>query len=51
MSRRTFVVTGGAGFTGRNFVHHWMQTGADALVNLDKVTYVGDPDNLSSLRR
>ncbi len=42
------LVTGGAGFIGGNFV---LQAVADGLtvVNLDKLTYAGNPDTLSSL--
>lgn len=48
------IVTGGAGFIGSNFVLDWFSQ-ADAsgtcrpLVNLDKLTYAGNPSNLSSL--
>ena len=43
------LVTGGAGFIGANFV---LQAVADGLrvVNLDKLTYAGNPDTLSSLQ-
>ncbi|MBS0431730.1 MAG: dTDP-glucose 4,6-dehydratase [Proteobacteria bacterium] len=46
---RTLLVTGGAGFIGGNFV---LQTVADggAVVNLDKLTYAGNPDTLRSLQ-
>jgi dTDP-glucose 4,6-dehydratase len=45
----TLLVTGGAGFIGANFV---LQAIADGLrvINLDKLTYAGNPDTLSSLR-
>lgn len=44
----TLLVTGGAGFIGANFV---LQAVADGLrvVNLDKLTYAGNPDTLASL--
>jgi len=47
---KTLLVTGGAGFIGANFV---LQAIADGLriVNLDKLTYAGNPDTLSSLQR
>lgn len=42
-------VTGGAGFIGSNFVQHWFSKGFGPLVNLDKLTYAGNPENLASL--
>lgn len=45
---KTLLVTGGAGFIGGNFV---LQAVADGLrvVNLDKLTYAGNPETLASL--
>ena len=45
---KTLLVTGGAGFIGANFV---LQAVADGLrvVNLDKLTYAGNPDTLAAL--
>ena len=44
------LVTGGAGFIGCNFVLDWFeQEGAAPLVNLDKLTYAGNPANLAAL--
>ena len=45
---KTLLVTGGAGFIGANFV---LQAVADGLrvINLDKLTYAGNPDTLASL--
>ena len=47
-SDKTLLVTGGAGFIGANFV---LQAIADGqrVINLDKLTYAGNPDTLSSL--
>ena len=42
----TILVTGGAGFIGSNFVLQWFARGAEPLVNLDKLTYAGNPANL-----
>jgi dTDP-glucose 4,6-dehydratase len=40
-------VTGGAGFIGANFVHHWLKERAgDRVVVLDALTYAGNPANL-----
>ena len=41
------LVTGGAGFIGCNFVRYWLQQGGAALVNLDKLTYAGNGNNLA----
>jgi dTDP-glucose 4,6-dehydratase len=48
------LVTGGAGFIGSNFILDWFaQAASDGairpLVNLDKLTYAGNPANLESL--
>ena len=45
----TILVTGGAGFIGSNFVLDWLAGADEMVVNLDKLTYAGNPDNLSSL--
>jgi len=43
-------VTGGAGFIGANFVHHWCQAYPnDRLVVLDALTYAGNRHNLASV--
>jgi len=44
----TILVTGGAGFIGSNFVHRAIRRG-HRVVNLDKLTYAGNPDNLAAL--
>ena len=45
---QTLLVTGGAGFIGGNFS---LQAVADGhrVINLDKLTYAGNPDTLASL--
>ena len=43
------LVTGGAGFIGSNFVTSWIATIGTPVVNLDKLTYAGNRENLSSL--
>jgi dTDP-glucose 4,6-dehydratase len=45
----TLLVTGGAGFIGSNFVLHWMREPGGAVVNLDKMTYAGNAENLEQL--
>jgi dTDP-glucose 4,6-dehydratase len=44
------LVTGGAGFTGANFVLDWVAQTGEAVINLDKLTYAGNLENLSSLQ-
>jgi dTDP-glucose 4,6-dehydratase len=46
---RPILITGGSGFIGSNFVHHWLASGLGPLVNLDKLTYAGNPENLASI--
>jgi dTDP-glucose 4,6-dehydratase len=44
------LVTGGAGFIGANFVLDWLASVDEPVINLDKLTYAGNPDNLSTLQ-
>jgi dTDP-glucose 4,6-dehydratase len=44
------LVTGGAGFIGANFVLDWIAAEGTPVVNLDKLTYAGNPANLASLK-
>lgn len=44
------LVTGGAGFIGSNFVLDWLERSSEPIVNLDKLTYAGNLENLASLR-
>ncbi|ARP96959.1 dTDP-glucose 4,6-dehydratase [Bordetella genomosp. 13] len=46
----TVLVTGGAGFIGANFVQDWLAACDEPVVNLDKLTYAGNLDNLAALR-
>ena len=43
------LVTGGAGFIGANFVLDWLAEHDEPVLNLDKLTYAGNLENLSSL--
>ena len=44
------LVTGGAGFIGANFVHHWRKVAPDdRVVVLDALTYAGNPRSLDGL--
>jgi len=43
-------VTGGAGFIGSNFVLDWLTGSSEPVLNLDKLTYAGNLNNLASLK-
>lgn len=44
------LVTGGAGFIGANFVLDWLAHVNEHVVNIDKLTYAGNLENLASLQ-
>ncbi len=46
----TLLVTGGAGFIGANFVLDWLAASEEPVINLDKLTYAGNPETLASLQ-
>lgn len=44
------LVTGGCGFIGSNFVRYLLESSPDlSVVNVDKLTYAGNPDNLADM--
>lgn len=45
----TILVTGGAGFIGGNFVLDWVASSGEDVINLDKLTYAGNLETLSTL--
>jgi dTDP-glucose 4,6-dehydratase len=45
----TILVTGGAGFIGSNFVLNWLREIDSPVVNLDLLTYAGNPSSLDTL--
>ena len=48
----TLLVTGGAGFIGSNFVHYMLAAHQDLrIVNLDKLTYAGNLENLRAVEK
>ena len=50
MQHQTLLITGGAGFIGSNFIHYWMKKHpGDRIINLDKLTYAGNLDNLKEV--
>ena len=48
---RTYLVTGGAGFIGSNYIHYMFKKYGDAIriINLDVLTYAGNPENLKDV--
>ncbi|WP_312568474.1 GDP-mannose 4,6-dehydratase, partial [Comamonas sp.] len=44
------LVTGGAGFIGANFVLDWLAAIDEPVVNVDRLTYAGNLENLASLQ-
>ncbi len=44
------LVTGGAGFIGSNFVLDWLSLHDEPVLNLDKLTYAGNLQNLHSVK-
>jgi len=46
----SILVTGGAGFIGSNFILQWLAVEGTPVLNLDCLTYAGNPQNLASLR-
>ncbi len=44
------LVTGGAGFIGSNFVQYWIEATGESVINLDKLTYSGNLENLAPLK-
>lgn len=46
----SILVTGGAGFIGSNFVIDWLNQHDELIINLDKLTYAGNLNNISSIQ-
>jgi len=45
-----YLITGGAGFMGSNFIHYLLRTYRDIkVINLDKLTYAGNLENLRDI--
>ena len=44
------LVTGGAGFIGANFILDWLSASDEPVLNLDKLTYAGNLENLAALQ-
>ncbi|MCA8996135.1 MAG: dTDP-glucose 4,6-dehydratase [Planctomycetaceae bacterium] len=47
---KRIIVTGGCGFIGSNFIRHlWTTDPGVTIVNIDKLTYAGNPENLADI--
>ena len=47
---KTYLVTGGAGFIGSNYIRYMLKKHKDVeILNLDKLTYAGNLDNLKDI--
>jgi len=50
MDNKTILITGGAGFIGTNFIRHTLEIRPDwRIVNIDLLTYAGNPANIEDL--
>lgn len=49
--KSSIVVTGGSGFIGSNFIHSWIESTGAPVINLDELTYAGNPENLRALEQ
>ena len=45
----SIMVTGGAGFIGSNFIIEWLERHSEPIINVDKLTYAGNLQNLVTL--
>lgn len=43
------LITGGAGFIGSNLVQYWIERTSDDVINVDKLTYAGNLQNLAKV--
>lgn len=49
---KTYLVTGGAGFIGSNFIYYMLDKYKDIkIINLDKLTYAGNLENLKGVEK
>ena len=43
------IITGGAGFIGSNFIIDWIENNDEEILNIDCLSYAGNPENLSKI--
>ena len=48
---KKIFVTGGSGFIGSNFIINQLNNSENQIFNLDKLTYAGNNENLSSISK
>ena len=49
---KTYFITGGCGFIGSNFIHYLIENELSSqIINLDKMTYAGNKENLFLLKK
>jgi dTDP-glucose 4,6-dehydratase len=51
MAEPYILITGGCGFIGSNFVRHMLAKRRYRIVNFDKLTYAGNPENLQDIEK
>jgi len=50
MNKKTFLITGGAGFIGSAVIRHIINNTVHCVVNIDKLTYAGNLESLTSIK-
>ena len=50
--QKKYIITGGAGFIGANFIHYLIQAEPESkILNLDKLTYAGNSASLKTIEK